>query len=120
MRDHDRQAILQALQQIQAHAGTPSTGVYIHKILQIIKQVETETPVDPALEVLFAFYDALAYNDLWVGYTAEQYQQAHQVLTLIGNVPINARQIENAIAALDAAGFDTLPYTFSLADENDV
>lgn len=119
MRDHNRQTILQALQQVQAHAGKPSAGISIRKILQTIKAVETEAPTDPVLEILFAFYDALAYNDLWATYTANQYRKAHQVLTRLGNRPINTRQIEKAIAALDAAGFDTMPYVFSFVDEDE-
>jgi hypothetical protein len=115
MCNHHQQVILQALQQVQAHAGKSSAGVYIHKILQTITQVEAEDPADPVLEVLFALYDALAYNDLWLTYTADQYQQAHQVMIRIVNESLNSHQFEEAIAALEAVGFDTMPYTYEPA-----
>ena len=67
------------------------------------------------LEVWLARYDALAYEDLWLTYTAKQYQTAHRILGAMGTQPIPTQQIEDTIAALDDAGFDTMPYVFTLA-----
>lgn len=119
IRTHYINDILQALKKVQAHACTPGASVYINKVLHTIRLLEEKSPHDPALEVLLAFYDALAFDGLWATYTANQYRVAEQVLIRIGNESINTNKIENAIMALEQAGFDTMPYTFSLDDEDE-
>ena len=109
--------VLHALQKVQAYACTPSASVYVNKVLHTIRDLEDKSPNDPILEVLFALYDALAFDGLWATYTADQYRVAEQVLMHITNQSINTKKIENAIMALEEAGFDTMPYTFSLDDD---
>lgn len=119
IRAHYMSDILHALHQVQAHACTPGASVYINKVLHSIRHLEKKSPNDPALEVLLAFYDALAFDGLWTTYTAEQYRIAEQILVRIVNESVNTNKVENAIAALDNAGFETLPYTFSLDEGED-
>ena len=119
IRTHYMSDILHALQKVQPHACTPSASVYINKVLHIIRDLEDKSPSDPILEILFALYDALAFDGLWATYTAEQYQVAEQVLMRVANQSISTNKIENAITALEEAGFDTMPYTFSLDDEDE-
>ena len=111
------QAILQALAVLQTHAGRPEARCHVEAILQAIRDLEEHAPVESLLEVWLAFYDALAYEDLWLTYTAQQYQIAHRILAAMGTQPIPAQQIEETIAALDGAGFDTMPYVFTLDEE---
>lgn len=119
IRAHYINDLLRAMQQVQPHACTPGAGVYINQVLHTIRNLEEKSPNDPALEILFALYDALAFDGLWTTYTADQYRIAEQIFTRVLNQPINNSKIEKAIAALSDAGFDTMPYTFSLDDEDD-
>lgn len=109
--------ILQSVHNIQPHAGTPNASVYIHKILHIIRDFDEKSPDDPILEILFAFYDALAYDNQWTAYTSIQFEEAEEILNRVTRDTIKAKDIEKAIAALDNVGFDTIPYQFSLEDD---
>jgi hypothetical protein len=111
--------ILEELRKVQPHAGSPGAAVYINQILHKIRDLDERSPDDPILEVLFALYDALAFEGLWATYTSEQYEEARQLLTRIAQEPINPKNIEKAVAALDSIGFDITPYPLSLDDNTD-
>jgi hypothetical protein len=111
------QTILQAIEMLQTHAGRPEARCHVEAIFQAIRELEEHAPEESLLEVWLAFYDALAYDDLWLTYTAKQYQTAYRILAAMGTQPITAHQIEDTIAALDDAGFDTMPYVFTVEEE---
>lgn len=108
------QTILQALAVLQTHAGRPEARCHVEAIFRAIRDLEEHAPEESLLEVWLALYDALAHDDLWLTYTAEQYQAAYHILAAMGTQPIPAQQVEDTIAALDDAGFDTMPYVFTM------
>lgn len=118
MRAHLFNPILNALQQVQPHVGSPNAAVYINQILHRIRQMEDQSPDDPLLRVLFALYDALAFNGQWVNYSASQYEAARAVLlSCSGHTDLHPKRVQDAITKLEDTGFDTIP--FSLNEERD-
>ncbi len=117
IRAHFTKLILQSIRNVQPYAGTPNASVYVHKILHTIRDFEDKSPDDPILEVLFAFYDALAYQHQWTTYTSTQFEKAEEILNQITKESIKSKDIEKAVAALDNVGFDTIPFQFSLEDD---
>jgi len=111
-------SVLQSVRNIQPYANTPNASVYIHKILHTIRSFEEKSPDDVILEVLFAFYDALAYQNQWTAYTSAQFENAEEILSRVTKGSIKSKDIEKAIAALDNIGFDTIPFQFSLEDDD--
>ena len=83
IRAHYMKLILQSVHNVQPYAGTPNASVYIHKILHAIRDFEEKSPDDAILEVLFAFYDALAYDNQWTAYTCTQFKQAEGILNRV-------------------------------------
>jgi hypothetical protein len=73
---------------------------------------------DPFSAVVLALYDALAFDNNWIRYTAQQYTKAVQVLVRFGNQELNENKALKAVAALEEIGFDTTP--FSLPDDEPI
>ena len=120
IRAHYMKIILQSIRNVQQYAGTPNATVYIHKILHTIRDFEDKSPDDALLEVLFAFYDAFAYENKWATYSSVQFKKAEEILNQVTEKSIRSKNIEKAIAALDCAGFDIIPFQFSLEDDTAV
>lgn len=119
MRAHFMNPILDTLHKIQPHTKTSAATMYIHTILHSIQTLDEKSPNDPVLEVLFALYDALAHNDLWVTYEAKQFAIAEKILAkLVAQVPLKAIDIEKAKLSLDEVGFDTMPFNFSIEGDD--
>lgn len=117
MRTHFLKPILEALRKIQPYAGSPSATVYANQILHKIRDLDEQSPDDPILEILFALYDALAFDGLWATYTASQYEEARQLLTRVVQEPIHPKNVEKALADLDSIGFDITPYPFLVEED---
>ena len=111
--DEPVKTILQSLHRIQSHAGSPSAIVYVDQILQIINELDDLAADDPLLEVLFALYDALAFNGLWVTYTSTQYKQAERLLVKVMKQPITQKKVEKTIVDLERIGFEITPYALT-------
>jgi hypothetical protein len=76
--------------------------------------MEDKSPDDPFLDVLYAFYDALAYENNWAKYNVQQYANAKNILENLFDRPtITPDVIEKAILALEEIGFQTMPFSFS-------
>lgn len=113
MRRHHIAQIVEWIQKVYPLVGSPGASIYIKKILLTISNLEDKSPDDPALEILFALYDALAYDGLWTTYTAEQYKKVEQIISEIPTWSISSSDIDTAINALDDAGLEILPFEFS-------
>lgn len=109
--------ILEALQKVQPYEGSSSMAVYIDQILHTIRQMEDHLPDDPLLEVLFALYDALAFNGRWGHYKADQYAKAIEVVRRVSQQqPLQTNAVEEAIMELENIGFDTTPYPLDMEE----
>jgi hypothetical protein len=103
--------ILADLRKIQRHCGTPPAAMYADSILRTIRAMRDLVPFDPYTEVAMALYDAMASQDRWLDYTAEQYEGAHHFLrNLAVRSHLRNNDIENAIMGLEDLGFDTTPF----------
>lgn len=103
-------SILQALDRIQAFAQTSDAISYAHQILYQIQEFETTSPDDPFLEILSGLYVALAYENLWADYDAGQFAVVRRILKNFADRPVlKPMDIEKAIMAMEAAGFNTTP-----------
>jgi hypothetical protein len=112
--------ILKCLRDVQHHAGTPNAALYINEILYSIRDLEDKSPHDPFLEVLSALYMALAYENQWADYTADQYESVGHLLRRLSRRPFpKPNYIEKAIIAMEDLGFDTTPIPISI-EEDDV
>jgi hypothetical protein len=73
------------------------------------------------VEVTMALYDAMAFQNQWLNYTAEQYEGAHRVLRkLAGRAQLRNNNIENAIMDLEDLGFDTTPFEMNVELGNNI
>ena len=116
MRAYLAKPILDALDEVQDWAGSPSAAVHVNAILHGIRKMEDHSPDDPFLRILFALYDALAFDNNWTDCTAKQYGEAKAVLERFSKLAVlKAKDVERAITALKRIGFDTMPFTL---DEN--
>ncbi|MCP4349296.1 MAG: hypothetical protein GY795_27765 [Desulfobacterales bacterium] len=111
-------SILDSLEKVALHAGSSSAAVYINQILHSIHCMDEQFPDDPISDVLFALYDALAYNGQWINYTADLFEKAGEILKwCAGFTVLNSNQAEEAIMRLDKAGFEIIPYTVNIQED---
>lgn len=118
VRSHFTKPILAALQNIKPYALSLNAAVYIDEILHKIRQMEKDIPHDPFLELLYAFYDALAYENQWLLYNGDQFVQAKEVLKQFAErVDLPQSEVEKAIMRLEQIGFDTTPIPLDSEDQ---
>ena len=111
LRVHFVNPILADLRKIQRHCGTPAAAMYADSILRTIRAMRDLVPFDPYTEVAMALYDAMAFQDRWLDYTAKQYEGAHHLLRNFAvRSQLRNNDIENAIMDLEDLGFDTTPF----------
>jgi hypothetical protein len=121
LRVHFVNSILADLRQIQRHCGTPAAAMYADNILRTIRAMRDLVSYDPYVEVVLALYDAMAFQNQWLHYTAKQYEGAHRVLWNLAKRPqLRNNDIENAIVALEDLGFDTTPFEMNGEPGNNV
>jgi len=110
--------ILKRLRDVQHYVGTPYAALYINEILHNVRDLEDKSPHDPLLEVLSALYMALAYENQWADYTANQYESICHLIRRIARRPFpKPTDIEKAIIAMEDLGFDTTPIPISIEDD---
>jgi len=98
------------LQKIQPYCGTPIAAVYADSLLQTLRTIRDRFPLEPLTEVLMALYDAIAFENRWIDYQANQYQGVRELLTTLIDSPLSNEDVEQAILGLEDLGFDTLPF----------
>jgi hypothetical protein len=85
--------------------------MYADNILRSIRAMRDLASYDPYVEVALALYDAMAFQNQWLNYTAEQYEGAHRVLRkLAGRSQLRNNDTENSILDLEDLGFATTPF----------
>ncbi len=121
MRAHYLNPILKALEDIWPFEGSPSAALYINEIMYKIDELYDQSPADPILDVLFAFYDALAYKNNWTFYSADQYKKARIILKKYAErVQIKPKLVEKAIIELEELGFDTTPFELDYDEHSSI
>jgi hypothetical protein len=115
--------ILLDLQRLQWFRDGLPSAAYAGHFMQTIKAMFYQIPADPLTEVLMALHDSMAYQNHWVQYTAEQYQNVSILIKDLSDRPQLSREdITQALQSLEAFGFNTLPYEITVTsdtDEND-
>jgi hypothetical protein len=85
--------------------GLPSAA-YAGHLMRTIKAMFKQIPADPLTEVLMALHDAMAYQNHWIQYTAEQYQDASVLIKDLNDRPqLNREDTNQAIQVLATLGF---------------
>jgi len=100
--------ILSELQQVEQNCGEPVAALYADSLFSTMRTMRDLFPTDSFVEVLMAFYDAMAANNNWLHYQASQFREVASILKrLLRRSKINANAVEQAILALEDIGFDT-------------
>ena len=79
-----------------------------------MQALRDQFPYEPLTEVAMALHDAIAFQNRWIDYTANQYKSARNILTTLLNSQLHNENVEQAILALEDLGFDTLPFGVEL------
>jgi hypothetical protein len=107
--------LLVDLQKLQQYSGEPVAAVYADNLLRTMRIMRDKLPFDPYTEVVMALHDALAFQNRWIDYNANQYKGVYDLLTsLLNQDSINNSSVESAILTLEDLGFDTLPFGVSI------
>lgn len=120
IRKHYAKALIANLEKVQQFSGEPQAANYVGPLLNSILIMRDTIPLDPYVEVVMAFYDAVAYEDRWVNCRAEQYEGVKNFLSRLANKPsLNRGDVDRGLDELEALGFDVLPFSdgFDLFDE---
>ncbi|MBD2302211.1 hypothetical protein [Nostoc sp. FACHB-190] len=112
--------LLVDLQKLSSYSGEPIAAVYVDNLLRTMRKLRDRLPFDPYTEVVMALHDALAFQNRWIDYNANQYKGVCELLTsLVNQETINNSSFESAILTLEHLGFDTLPFGVNLDDNLD-
>jgi hypothetical protein len=106
--------ILLDLEKIQPYCGEPIAAIYADNLLRTMQALRDQFPDEPLTEVAMALHDAIAFQNRWIDYTANQYKGARNILTTLLNSQLHNENVEQAILALEGLGFDTLPFGVEL------
>jgi hypothetical protein len=115
-RAHFLTDILSELSNLAKFARSEQAPNYAVRLFRAMRFFTDRLPTDPFSAIVFALHDALAFDNNWIRYTAEQYLEAGKILVRFGNQDLNENKALKAIAALEDVGFDTTP--FSLPDDD--
>lgn len=120
MRAHYINPIFDALDKIQSHTNSHEAAVYINQILNNIRELEVKSPNDIFLDILYALYDALVFDDNWIKYAPNQYGKVKLILEKYDRYSsLKYNHIEKALYALEDIGLDILPFYIEPEDMSD-
>jgi transposase-like protein len=112
-------SLLSDLEELSRCAGEPYSAVFADSIIRKMREMVDKCMGDPYTEVVVALHDALAHQNRWLDYTAEQYQGAYNLfLSLVNRGKIDNTEVENSIIALEKLGFNTLPFSINFDDNS--
>jgi hypothetical protein len=98
--------ILLDLQRIQWFRDGLPSAAYAGHLMRTIKAMFHQIPADPLTEVLMTLHDAMAYQNHWIQYTAEQYQRASVLIADLSDRPhLNREDTTQALQVLATLGF---------------
>lgn len=90
-------------------------SVYVQQIMELLREFLTTSKDDPMTEVAGAFHDALAYENLWLEYTAEQYKDVQKIFEkILREKKLDSSSVEKKIMELYQCGFDLLPFSIDI------
>lgn len=122
LRAHFMEQILSDLQEIKKHSGMPSAAIYAGSLLRTMRTMRDSSVYDPVLDVVMALHDAMAFEDGWANYKADQYEEAYHIFkNLVKLSNPHQDKIENAICDLERIGFVIMPFAleYDLEIDND-
>jgi hypothetical protein len=120
LRTHYANQLLAELAQLQEHCAEPIAARYAGSLLRTMRTVRDVAPFDPFVDVVVALHNALAFENRWTDYSAEQYQEAYEILRKLGQRrSVSDDKAAKAIMELEEMGFDTTPFTLEPASDED-
>lgn len=104
--------ILTSLEQMQPVARSTQVARYAGEMLDAMTTYIDQVPNDPVVEVVLVVYPALAAENHWADWSAEQFSDLHKVLRdLVSRTLVTAEMVEKAIIWIEEkVGLDTLPF----------
>lgn len=91
------------------NSQTPNAAIYANLILEKIQWVMNQYKLNPYIEILAAFHNALAINNRWADYTKAEYLKAGHILLTYNRPDLDESDAGKAIIELEQAGFRTVP-----------
>jgi hypothetical protein len=110
-RTHFLTDILSQLSNLTKFARSEQAPNYAARLFLAMRVFADHLPTDPFSAVVFALHDALAFDNNWIRYRAEQYSKAGAILVRFANQDLDENKALKAVAALEDVGFDTTPFT---------
>jgi hypothetical protein len=102
--------LLSQLDHLAEHARTPGAGVYVLHIEGLAAEALERFFDDGFLDLLLAVRNALAINNQWMQYTAEDIRTMQAVIRKYAGMPAdNGLAFRRAALELNQRGIDTTP-----------
>lgn len=109
--------ILHSIEMMGATHGQLQSAMHIDKLFTVIKTFTEISPYDPLTRVLLAFYDSLAFEDMWSSYSTDQFQKAHEIISRFSKLQrVHGNNVAKTISDMDAAGFSTIPFSIDFSE----
>lgn len=112
------------LQQISNHVKSISqfiedsaVNLYISRLFRTLLEFQESSPDDPFLIITSTLYNALATDNKWIHYSADQYAGIIDIINKANNTKLTEKKIFDAISCLENVGFDTNPFSIDLGDD---
>jgi len=104
--------VVRSLEKMRPHARTPGVAPYARELLDASAAYADRVPDDPLVEVILAFYPALADENHWADWSEDQLRSFQSVLQGLATKPfVSAEMVEKAILKIEEeVGVDTLPF----------
>ncbi|MBW4618893.1 MAG: hypothetical protein KME17_05985 [Cyanosarcina radialis HA8281-LM2] len=110
--------ILPDLQRIHRDRSEPPSPVYADSLIRAMREMRDRSPHDPLTKIIMALHNAMTFENRWITYNGDQYQQAYILLkSLVETESLSEKDVQPVILALENLGFDTMPYTISTENE---
>jgi hypothetical protein len=111
MRTHHGEYILNSLERFIENINSNMVETYLNMFFKEIKKLKDDSPNDEFLEILYAIYDAMSYNNSWEKYDEKQYQRLYALLKIVVNeTNLTNDKISKFIQKIESFGFATLPF----------
>lgn len=110
--------VLRGLEKVRQNTGDLRSAAEVGAVFKAINALSDVSPFDPFLRILLPFYDSLAYQNRWMGFSEAQYDQAANILKLAGDRDsLNDSLINSTITQLEKAGFSSLPFEVTFEED---
>ncbi|KAM3108697.1 hypothetical protein [Phormidesmis sp. 146-35] len=106
--------ILPDLRRIRRDRDEPPSPVYADSLIRTMREMRDPSSEDPFTQIVMALHNAMAFENHWITYTADQYLGAYTLLkSLVDQDNLQPEEVQQAILGLNRLGFETIPFDFN-------